>query len=402
MARSLHPWALLAIAGTLLMAWLGLQGFAFSDYDREAAPAYLALAHGDLGGFLSLAPAYGGSLIMRAPFAMAPELWGGGELAVFRLAALPCLLAAIALAVVLAAQTLARGLGRGSAVLVALLVAGNPITWKALEIGHPEELLGGVLCVAAVLAAFGGRPGVAGVVLGLAIANKAWGLLAVGPVLLALPRGHWRVLLIAGGLAVAFALPLLLAAAPEGTPHGAAASGAIFHPWQAWWFLGSPDEIVPNGSGGTLVARSAPAWLSPIPHPLIVGLAVPLSLLAWRRGGDPLALLALLLLLRCLLDPWNNVYYGLPFVLALAAWEPLRERRAPVLALGAVVMTFVTMERLLEVAPLDVTAAAYFAWTVPLAGFLGWCVAAPGRSLPARWPIADSTGGRASVWNTTQ
>ena len=100
----LSPWALLALAGTALMAWLGVQGFAFSDYDREAAPAYLALASGNVGDFLSLSPSYGGSLIMRAPFAMLPDLWGGGELAVFRAAALPCLLAAIALGLVLVAN----------------------------------------------------------------------------------------------------------------------------------------------------------------------------------------------------------------------------------------------------------------------------------------------------------
>jgi hypothetical protein len=32
-----------------------------------------------------------------------------------------------------------------------LLAAGNPLTLRALEIGHPEELFGGVLCVAAAL-----------------------------------------------------------------------------------------------------------------------------------------------------------------------------------------------------------------------------------------------------------
>jgi hypothetical protein len=54
--------------------------------------------------------------------------------------------------------------------------------------GHPEELLGAVLCIAAVLVAMRGRAVWAGVLLGLAIANKEWGLVAVGPVLLALPR----------------------------------------------------------------------------------------------------------------------------------------------------------------------------------------------------------------------
>ena len=36
---------------------------------------------------------------------------------------------------------------------------------------------------------------------------------------------------------------------------------------------------------------------------------------------DALALLTLLLLLRCLLDTWDTSYYPLPFILALLAWE---------------------------------------------------------------------------------
>src|SRR3954471_13170856 len=106
-ASTLRPaaaWLPLGLAGAALMAWMGLQGFAFSDYDREAAPAYLALAHGHVGSFLSLSPAYGGSRSLRAPPAMVPGAWGGGEFAVFRAAAVPCALAAVALALVLAAQ----------------------------------------------------------------------------------------------------------------------------------------------------------------------------------------------------------------------------------------------------------------------------------------------------------
>jgi hypothetical protein len=378
------------------MAWMGLQGFAFSDYDREAAPAYLALAHGHVGSFLSLSPAYGGSLILRAPAAMLPALWGGGELAVFRAAAVPCALAAVALGVVLAGQVLARGAGRGTAAMVVLLCAGNPITWRAFEMGHPEELLGGVLCVGAVLAAIARRPGWAGVLLGLALANKAWAVLAIGPVLIALPAGRWRAMAIAGGLAAAFTLPLLLAAPATATPHGASASGAMFHPWQLWWYFGHMDLPVPGPD--PRIARSAPAWLSPLPHPLIAALAVPLSALAARRKADPLALLALLLLLRCVLDPWNNTYYVIPCVLALAAWEPLRHGRPPLLALAAVVATFITMERIFDVAPLDVVAACYLAWTLPLAAFLGWRLYAPAlAAMPAL-----SSGGRASVWSTTQ
>ena len=48
-------------------------------------------------------------------------------------------------------------------------------------------------------------------------------------------------------------------------------------------------------------------------------MALPLSLLAWRRRSDPLLLLALLFVLRCVLDPWNTAYYALPAIIALVA-----------------------------------------------------------------------------------
>ena len=42
---------------------------------------------------------------------------------------------------------------------------------RALEIGHPEELVGGALCVGALLAAARDRATLAAVLLGLALAN---------------------------------------------------------------------------------------------------------------------------------------------------------------------------------------------------------------------------------------
>jgi len=48
-----------------------------------------------------------------------------------------------------------------------------------------------------------------------------------------------------------------------------------------------------------------------------------------RRPGDELLLLALVLQARCLLDTWDTVYYAVPCVFALVAWETLVARRAP-------------------------------------------------------------------------
>src|SRR6185312_9987950 len=145
--------ALAAAGGCAALAWLGLYGFAWNDYDVEVRPAVEALTAGHLHAFLSLSPVYGGSLIERAPFALLGSLAGGGELAVYRLLALPCLLASAALGVWLLAKMRAeRSTTLARAVTLGLCVA-NPVTLRALEVGHPEDLLGACAALAAVLLA---------------------------------------------------------------------------------------------------------------------------------------------------------------------------------------------------------------------------------------------------------
>ena len=90
--------------------------------------------------------------------ALIAKLTGGGELAIFRLAAAPCLAAAAVLGVWLAAASRRMGRARSAGLLALVVCVANPLTFTALKFGHPEELLGGVLCVAAVLAAGRGRP----------------------------------------------------------------------------------------------------------------------------------------------------------------------------------------------------------------------------------------------------
>ena len=399
MSRPLLPWAALAVLGAVSLAWLGLLGFVFTDYEVEAAPAFAALVSDGFGRFLELCPAYGGSLILRSPFALGADALGGGEVAVFRAVGLPCLLAGSALGVVLAGSLLARRAGRGTVAVVVLLCAANPITLRALDIGHPEELLGAVLCAGAVLAALRERPELAGVLLGLALANKAWAVLAIGPVLLALRAGRWRALGLAFGIAGAVVLPLLLAAAPSASPGAAAQTNEIFQPWQVWWFLGGTGEVIRGGNGLVKEGyRAAPGWLSPVSHPLIVVVAVPLTLLAWRRRSDPLLLLAFLFLLRCVLDPWNTDYYALPAIIALVTWESWRAARPPLFALALTMLTWASWQWLVPAAAPDVESLVYLAWSLPFVGLVGWRLYAP--ALPAM--PALSRGGRASVWSTTQ
>jgi hypothetical protein len=383
------PAVLAASVGILVVGWLALSDWAWNDYDREARPAFDALIGGHLAQFLQLAPAYGGSLVLRAPFVLVPKLWGGDELAIFRAAAAPCLIASGILGVWLVAKMRTLGRAKIARAAALMLCVANPMTLSALESGHPEELLGAVFCIAAVLAAIGNRPVWAGVLLGLAIANKEWALIAAGPVLMALPERRVRALLAAGTVVVAVLAPLA-AAGRFGTQLHLAATptASIFTPWQVWWFIGPHAHVIPVGQ--PWATRVEPAWLVQLAHPLIVAIAVPLTLLCvWlRRGGAPrpsseaLLLLLLVLLLRCMLDPWDNTYYPLPFLLALLVWEVLTFKRPPVLALaGSFAAWFVFQYAVPShaVGP-DAQSLLFLAFTVPALVAIAASLYAPGVS----------------------
>jgi hypothetical protein len=382
-SRALVVPSLVALACAAGLGALGLLSPAFTDYEVEAEPALNALRAGDLSAFLSLAPAYGGSLVLRAPFALLPDVWNGGDVALFRSMAVPCLAAGAALGVALWAR--GRRLGRSSATcwVVLALAAGNPLTLRALEIGHPEELLGAVLCVAALLAAGTGRPLVAAVVLGLAIANKPWALLAVIPLVAVLHTHRMRALTIAGATTAVVTLPVLLAggALDEATAV-ASTTGTIFQPWQVWWFLGDTGQVVTGTLGVKPDYRTSPAWLTGIGHPLVllIPLAASLAILPRLRRQpwhSALLLLALAMLLRCLLDPWNVSYYALPFLLALLAWELHARDGAPVVSLAATLLSWITLVSLPRFAHPDVQAIAYLAWSLPLAALLASLLVRP-------------------------
>jgi hypothetical protein len=428
--------ALAAATVSAAMAWLGLYGFGWNDYESEAKPALDALTHGHVLDFLRLAPAYGGSLVERAPFALLPGLWDGGALAVYRAMAVPCLLAGAVLGVWLCARMRATGrpvLAR--AVALGVCVA-NPLTLRALELGHPEELLGACLCIAAVVLAARDRPIWAGALLGLAIANKEWAVLAAGPVLLALGGravappidgltlragvsvARQRLMCVVSAVTVsAAALAPLALASPggfaAGTRGAAVAQSTIFQPWQAWWFLGGHGGLVHGLFGAPKPGyRTGPAWTSAISHPLIVVVGLGLAVMVWvtrrRRTGkgtvserDALLALALILLMRCVLDTWDTAYYALGFVLALLAWGALgRSARPPVLALASTVLAWWSYEWLpAHGASPDVQAAVFLAWTLPLAAGLALRLYAPGvtirmlagaaRRVPGARPAGD-------------
>lgn len=383
--RSLVLPTLLALLAAAASGWASLTGYAWTDYELANEGPFRAMAEGRWAEFFATAPVEGPSLLLRAPFALLPDLWGGGDLAIFRAVSVPGLLAGALLGVLLLALRRVAHPGAGWGVAVLLLAAAHPVTWAALEMGHPEEVVGGALCVAAVLAAVHGRTWLAAVLLGVALGNKAWAVLAIGPVLVALPGRRVAALALAGGIAAALVAPfVLLGEHPAGVTSAGNTYG-VFQPWQLWWLLGEHDGTVVRGFFGAAKEgyRTAPGWIGPVTHPLIAALVVPATLAWWRvrgtrpAGHDALLLLALLLLARSALDAANNLYYHLPFVLALLAWEAVARARPPVFSLAAVAALHLTF----NVAPLhlepDAQHLVYAAWAVPALALLGTATFAP-------------------------
>jgi hypothetical protein len=367
-----------------------------TDYPADAGPVMHALLGLDVRGALAGEPMMGQlSLWLRLPAAGLAQLFGGGELAIYRAGALMCLLAPAVLAAWITG-TGARAMrrpadftplgpvpvdrragetGASLALLVGIVLVANPVVVRALELGHPEEPLGAALCAAAVLFAARGRTVAAGVTLGLALATKQWALLAIGPVVLAAPGDLRRLLAVAAGVAAAWTLPALLI-----DPHAffsalqRPATGLHeLRPGNVWSLVLGPSAHVDLGGGASAPVTFVPGWLRATAHPGVAVLGVLVPALWWRRrrgrrADDALALLALILLLRCALDPWNHEYYHLPFLTALAAWEVVAVRRLPLVAAVSSALLWVVFARTGGSMLGD---AVYVAWAVALAGVLG-------------------------------
>lgn len=346
-----------AIAITL-MAATGIR--TANDFYTEAGPSYLALMHGHLGRFLQLVPIYGGSLELRAPFAMIPALWGGGLRTVYFASALPCMLADVLFCIWLAAQPRMQAAGWSTRLAAAACCCIlNPIVLVVLLGGHPEEILGAVLCVSAVMLASKGRAGWAGLIVGLAVANKSWALVAVPVVVAALPAQRRRALLVAGVVAAVVLLPIA-AVRDHGisaAANGADVGGVLFNPPQLLWWFGHHSWLVHQARPGIVLAS------------LLLTLlwwAVRRNRITQPRSGAPdaLLLLALLLLLRAAFDPLNNLWYHLPFLFALLAWE-VRAGRPPLFTtLASVALLIIVPVRGVPMS-YDLRAALYAALVLP-------------------------------------
>jgi hypothetical protein len=352
------------------------------DYVDDAGPAIDALRRGDLHRFFAEQPLMGGfSLVLRAPLAALAHALGAGEPGAYRLGSAVCVLPAGLLGIELARTLARRGGSRVAQAVVAILCVANPVSFHALQYGHPEEILAGVLCVAAALAAGRDRPLAAAVLLGLALATKQWAVLAVLPVALAAPGRRFRIVAIAGAIAIAATLPFYLgdSAAFGRQAQLAANSRGIpaASPANVWWPV-AHTRVIHVFDGVSMRAaerRFLPERLNDLTHPLIVllGLVLP-ALLALRRRrpelGQVLALMALLFLLRCALDPVDIGYYHLPMLLALVALDAESGRGLPLAGMLATTGWWVVFQHVLAPESPALGNAAYLAAAAPLAAWL--------------------------------
>jgi hypothetical protein len=383
------------------------------DYGYQVAPAMNALLDGDLSEFFRVQPVYGGfATLARLPFSAIARLADGGEQLVFQFGVLPCLMALGLVGLGLLKAMRHHGQSALTQFVIGVLLLANPVTLAAIQRGHPEELLAAALVLGATLAAIRGRPGWAAVLLGLALGTKQWTLLAVIPILLACGPGHrLRTALMAGLLAAALIVPMAVADSDQFVTNNKMAQGGWGHASRlsVWWPLGSPQRAGSEGSSSITVRKLSKRWTA-FARPSVVVVALALSFAFWIRRrhlvpADTLGLLALLLLLRCLLDPMNNDYYHVPFVLFLVAWEGLRVRGLPVLSLLAAAALWATTrsswlspETLGEQFYL-VNNVFYLSCMLPLAGWLTWALF--GRRTTESPPAAPATAdasGRTRAW----
>src|SRR5205085_12261013 len=104
----------------------------------------------------------------------------------------------------------------------------------------------------------------------------------------------------------------------------------------------------------------------------------PLRALAPARAdlGAVLHLLALIMLLRCLLDPTDYSYYHAPFITALVTAEVLGRGRLPYAA-GAATAAMWALSELIAPRGASALHAGYLAWALPMCAYLAVAVFAP-------------------------
>jgi len=393
---------LLAVVASALIAHASQSGLDYlapscvTSVCDDAGPSIESLSAGDLHGFFANQPPMGSfSLLLRTPPAVVANALGGDDLSVYRSGVFICVLAAGLLAVFLAISMMRAGRPWTIWALLAAACLVNPLTYQAAYWGHPEEVLAAVLAVGAVIAAGRRHWLIAGLMLGAAVATKQWAFLAAIPVLIAAPAGtRVRVALTCAALAAALTLPML--AADPGRFHAAQNNVSLDSSYtntvtasNVWWAFASEsfgEGIDIYGHKKEIAQFSLPNDVGRSLHMGVIGVALVLSLLyARRRTGregwapdDVLQLLALLFLMRCMLDPLTFSYHHTPFLVALISFEALR-RRVPVLSAYTIGALLLMNEVVVPSGEPGLINAFYLAWTIPLAAFMALSLYAPER-----------------------
>jgi len=381
MVRSALILGFLALACAIALSLVGQLG----DYPVDAGPAVAALAAGNFRRAAAVPFLMGPfSIILRAPFAWVASSIETSSLGAYRAGIFPCVAATSALGVELARRSMRLDRTQSWPLVIPVLAVVSPASVAAVREGHPEEALAGALSVAAVMLATRGRLGWSAISLGLAVATKQWALLAVVPTLLA-ASSHALKEVIKLGVVAALTAALFYA------PFVVADSHAFFTATriearvipaatpETIWLEASHPKPLRFKQFPVLTSHPVAKWIPPASHALIVLIAVPFGLLLWRRGistADVFAFLALLFLLRCVLDPDDQGYFHLPLVLALLTWEVERRllvRQLPVATLLVALCLWLTFDVLhphFAETHIWRVNAFYLAWTSALALYL--------------------------------
>ncbi|MDQ3935163.1 MAG: DUF2029 domain-containing protein [Actinomycetota bacterium] len=344
----------------------------------DAGPALEALSRGDVDGFFAEQPPMGSfSLLVRAPFAAAGEALGLELLGIYRLGAFACVLALALLALWLGFTMYRRGREPLVAVLVPAAIVASPVTYAALEYGHPEELLGAALAVGAVIAAGRDRPVAAGLLLAFAVATKQWALMAGLPVLLAAPGRRVRIVAVSAAAVALLTVPMMLAnwdrfwLAQESVGIATTFKDTVTAS-NVWFpFADGVTDRTSTENGVEIVTQySLDESIGHLTHPLVALLAL-LATAAYflrRRGAPPeevLQLVALIFLVRCVFDPLTYSYHHAPFLVALIAYEALR-RRVPVMSGLAIAMLLFMTHVIAPLKDATLVNVVYLSWSLPL------------------------------------
>lgn len=199
---------------------------------------------------------------------------------------------------------------------VLLVQAWSPL---AVIYGHLDDVLVLSACSVALWAVARARPALLGTAIGLGMAAKPWGVVALPLVFALSGRARWKALGISAAISAVAWLPFVIA---DHATLSAIRPAVITSPASVLHLLGVPL------SGG------APAWVRPVQ----LGAALIAGGFAVRRRRWG-AVLLVGIATRIALDPQVFLYYSAGLVLAALAWDLLRSPKAlPVWTLATAVL----------------------------------------------------------------